>query len=101
MTHSGKRPEADRAYIATWALASYLMFDRRVLGSSALDEFVKNVSAGGEPMVDIHGLWSAFDTPERRIVIHRNLDLAVQRGEVDMIITPTFAVPSPRGNNQP
>jgi Protein of unknown function (DUF1570) len=49
VTHAGKRPEADRAYVATWALASYLMFDRRALGSAALDEFVKTVNAGGEP----------------------------------------------------
>ena len=50
VTHAGKRPEADRAYVATWALASYLMFDRRVLGTAALDEFVKAVHAGTDPM---------------------------------------------------
>lgn len=50
IAHSGKRPEADRAYIATWALASYLMFDRRVLSSGALDEFVKSVNAGGDTL---------------------------------------------------
>jgi Protein of unknown function (DUF1570) len=48
VTHAGDRPEADRAYTATWALASYLMFDRRVLGSDGLDEFVKSVNAGGD-----------------------------------------------------
>jgi phospholipid/cholesterol/gamma-HCH transport system ATP-binding protein len=42
--------------------------------------------AGGEPMVEISKLWSAFDTPERRIVIHRDLDLTVQRGEVLSIV---------------
>jgi hypothetical protein len=50
VTHAGKRPEADRAYVATWALASYLMFDRRVLGSAGLDEFVKTINAGGDAM---------------------------------------------------
>jgi len=50
VTHAGQRPEADRAYVATWALASYLMFDRRVLGTTALDEFVKAVNAGTDPM---------------------------------------------------
>lgn len=50
VTHAGKRPEADRAYIATWALASYLMFDRRVLGTAALDEFVKSTAKGADPM---------------------------------------------------
>jgi Protein of unknown function (DUF1570) len=46
VTHAGQRPEADRAYVATWALASYLMFDRRVLGTAGLDDFVKAVSNG-------------------------------------------------------
>jgi hypothetical protein len=50
VTHAGKRPEADRAYVATWALASYLMFDRRVLASTALDEFVKAVNRGGDAL---------------------------------------------------
>ena len=47
--HAGQRPAADRAYVATWALASYLMFDRRVVGTAALDEFVKAVCAGVGP----------------------------------------------------
>lgn len=50
VTHAGKRPEADRAYIATWALASYLMFDRRLLGSSELDEFVKSINKSDKPV---------------------------------------------------
>jgi hypothetical protein len=66
VTHAGKRPEADRAYIATWALASYLMFDRKVLGSNALDEFVKTVHAGGDPMTAFEKLTGqatvAFET---------------------------------------
>ena len=42
--------DADRAYVATWALASYLMFDRRVLGSAGLDEFVKAVNEWNRTM---------------------------------------------------
>jgi phospholipid/cholesterol/gamma-HCH transport system ATP-binding protein len=38
--------------------------------------------ASGEPMVDIRKLWTQFSTPERRVVIHQDLDLTVQRGEV-------------------
>jgi phospholipid/cholesterol/gamma-HCH transport system ATP-binding protein len=36
----------------------------------------------GLPMVGIHGLWTVFTTPERRFVVHENLDLEVRRGEV-------------------
>lgn len=38
------------------------------------------------PIVEIRKLWSAFDTPERRVVIHKDLDLVVGRGEVQSIV---------------
>jgi hypothetical protein len=50
VAHGGMRPAADRTYVATWALASYLMFDRQVLGSDGLDAFVKEVNRGGDPV---------------------------------------------------
>ncbi len=37
---------------------------------------------GGAPMVEIRKLWTVFATPERRFVVHQDLDLTVQRGEV-------------------
>lgn len=40
----------------------------------------------GTPMVEIRKLVSAFDTGDRRIVIHKDLDLTVQRGEVQSIV---------------
>ena len=40
------------------------------------------LEAAPPPMVDIRGLWTVFTTPERRFVVHENLDLAVRRGEV-------------------
>ena len=36
----------------------------------------------GAPMVEIRKLWTAFRTPEKRFVVHQDLDLTVQRGEV-------------------
>jgi hypothetical protein len=48
--HGTDRTETDRAYITTWALASYLMFDRRVLGTEALDNFVRSMNAGTNPV---------------------------------------------------
>jgi hypothetical protein len=54
--HAGKRPAADRMYVATWALASYLMFDRRVLGTAALDECVKAVRQGADPVKAVEEL---------------------------------------------
>jgi phospholipid/cholesterol/gamma-HCH transport system ATP-binding protein len=38
-----------------------------------------NVNA---PVVEIHKLWTVFTTPEAEYVIHKDLDLTIQRGEV-------------------
>lgn len=37
---------------------------------------------GDGPIVEIRKLWSVFNLPDRKVVIHKDLDLAVQRGEV-------------------
>ena len=42
--------------------------------------------AAGEPMVDIRKLWTVFTTPEKRFVVHQDLDLTVQPGEVLAIV---------------
>jgi phospholipid/cholesterol/gamma-HCH transport system ATP-binding protein len=39
-----------------------------------------------DPMVEIRKLWSVFDAPDRRVVIHKDLDLLVNRGEVLSIV---------------
>jgi phospholipid/cholesterol/gamma-HCH transport system ATP-binding protein len=39
-----------------------------------------------EPMVEIRKLWSVFEMPDRRLVIHKDLDLSVQRGEVLSVV---------------
>jgi phospholipid/cholesterol/gamma-HCH transport system ATP-binding protein len=40
------------------------------------------IPTGDSPMVDIRKLWTVFTTPERRFVVHQDLDLQVHRGEV-------------------
>jgi phospholipid/cholesterol/gamma-HCH transport system ATP-binding protein len=39
-------------------------------------------SGAGAPMVEIRKLWTVFETPEKRFVVHQDLDLTIQRGEV-------------------
>jgi phospholipid/cholesterol/gamma-HCH transport system ATP-binding protein len=39
-----------------------------------------------EPIIEIRKLWSAFDTPERKFVVHQDLDLTILRGEVMAIV---------------
>jgi len=45
--HSDERLTSDRAYLASWATAAYLTFDRRLLGSSKLDAYLRAVNRGG------------------------------------------------------
>lgn len=51
-----------------------------------MDAVTTTMPAAGAPMVEIRGLTSAFDLPDRRVVIHKNLDLTVQAGEVMSIV---------------
>jgi phospholipid/cholesterol/gamma-HCH transport system ATP-binding protein len=37
-------------------------------------------------IVDIRGLWTVFKTPTAEFVIHKNLDLAIERGEVVSLV---------------
>lgn len=38
------------------------------------------------PMVEIRKLWSVFHKPGRKVVIHKDLDLTIERGEVVSIV---------------
>lgn len=49
------------------------------------DAVVTPIPADG-PIVEIRKLSSAFDLPDRRLVIHKDLDLTVNRGEVLSIV---------------
>jgi phospholipid/cholesterol/gamma-HCH transport system ATP-binding protein len=49
---------------------------------SDVAEPVDEALAEGTPMIDIRKLWTVFATPEKRAVVHQDLDLTVQRGEV-------------------
>ena len=42
--------------------------------------------AEGEPIVEIRKLWTVFTTPEKRFVVHQDLDLTVLPGEVLSIV---------------
>ncbi|MFP5340912.1 MAG: ABC transporter ATP-binding protein [Gammaproteobacteria bacterium] len=44
------------------------------------------VTPAGPPVVEIRRLTSAFQMPDRRVVIHKDLDLTVQRGDVLSIV---------------
>lgn len=51
VAHASERPESDRAYLASWALAFHLTFERRLLGTPALDAYIRALHGGTDPMV--------------------------------------------------
>ena len=50
IAHSSQKQMADRFYIASWGLAHYLTFDRRILGTKAMDEYVRSLKRGTDPV---------------------------------------------------
>jgi hypothetical protein len=47
--HADQKAASDRAYLSSWALAHYLTFDRRVLGTAAFRKYLIAVNGGGDP----------------------------------------------------
>lgn len=48
-SHADQKAAADRAYLTSWALAYYLTFDRRVIGTDAFRKYLVAVNSGGDP----------------------------------------------------
>ncbi len=48
-SHAVQKSSADRTYLTSWAVAFHLVFERRLLGSKELDQYLVNVNSGGEP----------------------------------------------------
>jgi hypothetical protein len=46
VAHAGDRQASDRYYLASWALAFYLTFDRKLLGTRALDDYARALHRG-------------------------------------------------------
>ena len=50
VTGGGDRVASDRAYLTGWGMATYLMFERKWLGTPAFDEFVRSVNLKSDPV---------------------------------------------------
>jgi hypothetical protein len=50
VAHTSEKQKADRYYLASWGLAYYLNFDRHVLGTKAMDEYVATLKRGTDPV---------------------------------------------------
>jgi len=47
--HADQKLASDRAYLTSWALAYYLTFDRRLIGTAAFHKYLVEVNSGGDP----------------------------------------------------
>jgi hypothetical protein len=56
VAHRSDAAAADRYYLASWALAFHLTFEKKVLGTKALDEYVQALHRGTDPLVAFRGL---------------------------------------------
>jgi hypothetical protein len=50
VAHAGDQQVSDRYYLASWALAFYLTFERKLLGTKALDDYVASLKRGTDPL---------------------------------------------------
>ena len=48
-SHADQKGAADRAYLTSWALAYYLTFQRRLIGTEAFRKYLVAVNSGGDP----------------------------------------------------
>ncbi|QJW98286.1 hypothetical protein [Frigoriglobus tundricola] len=48
-SHTDQKAASDRAYLTCWALAHYLTFDRRLIGTEAFRKYLIAVNSGGDP----------------------------------------------------
>lgn len=48
-SHADQKAASDRAYLTSWALAHYLTFDRRLIGTDAFRKYLIAVNGGGDP----------------------------------------------------
>jgi hypothetical protein len=48
-SHKDQRGAAEQSYLTSWALAYYLTFQRRVIGTEAFRKYLVAVNAGGDP----------------------------------------------------
>lgn len=50
VVHGGDRIGSDRAYLTSWGFVSYLLFERKWVGTPAFDEFVRAVNQKCDPV---------------------------------------------------
>jgi hypothetical protein len=56
VVHATEKQTSDRFYLASWSLAYYLTFERKLLGTKAMDQYVAALHRGGDPSASFRDL---------------------------------------------
>src|SRR5262249_38011981 len=54
--HAGDRKETGQYYLTAWVMAFHLMFERRLIGTTALDAYVRAQASGTDPLAAFEAL---------------------------------------------
>ncbi|HTU91673.1 MAG TPA: DUF1570 domain-containing protein, partial [Gemmataceae bacterium] len=85
VAHDGDKQISDRYYLVSWALAFYLTFDRKLLGTPALDAYVHQLQRGAEPLEAFHELTgqplAAFERDFLHYLNYLHYDGSVGKGQ--------------------
>ena len=78
LAHVGNKQVSDRYYLTSWGLASFLTFERRLLGSAALDRYVEALREGQDERTAFEELTGQplpqFETEFRKYLQHLQPD---------------------------
>jgi hypothetical protein len=84
VAHDGDKQLSDRYYLASWGLAFYLTFDRKLLGTPALDAYVRQLKRGVDPLEAFRELTgqplAAFERDFRHYLNHLHSDGGIGMG---------------------
>ncbi len=85
VAHDRDKQISDRYYLASWGLAFYLTFDRKLLGTPALDDYVRQLKRGTDPVEAFAALTgqsvATFEADFRRYLNHLHDDGRVGSGK--------------------
>jgi hypothetical protein len=73
VAHANDQQASDRCYLASWALAFYLMFDRKLVGTPDLDEYVRALKLPGTDPVEAFQKLIGQPLPEFEKAFHEYL----------------------------
>jgi hypothetical protein len=56
VAHASDKQASDEYYLASWALAFHLTFEKKVLGTKGMDDYVRALKRGTDPLTAFRGL---------------------------------------------